>query len=146
MSKNSLRIFSWFPSLCLVWLGLALFGCAAQTQSFPHGDSRPRQAEKPTKTEEPSPRRLASLRLTEQGRLLLESGKPDDAIRVLERAINLNPSNGQNYYYLSEAWLLKGNLNQAQEFNRIADLYLRGDPEWVKRVMVQKEEIRRGGK
>jgi tetratricopeptide (TPR) repeat protein len=89
-----------------------------------------------------SPSALASLRLTEQGRMLLESGKPDDAISILERAINLNPTNGQNYYYLSEAWLFKGRFTQAEKFNGLAEIDLKEDPEWAVRVMEQGERIR----
>lgn len=89
-----------------------------------------------------SPRAVASLRLTEQARALLESGKVDDAITTLERAINVNPSNGQNYYYLAEAWLKKGNPSQAREFNRLAALYLRDEPAWSSRIKDQQERIR----
>jgi predicted Zn-dependent protease len=75
--------------------------------------------------------------------MLLEDGRPDDAIRVLERALGLNPSNGQNYYYLSEAWLTKGNTKQAAEFNRLARIYLEEDSNWMRRVMEQKRRISR---
>jgi predicted Zn-dependent protease len=89
-----------------------------------------------------SPRSVASLRLTEQARALLESGKADDAITTLERAINLNPSNGRNYYYMAEAWLKKGNSSQATEFNRLAAMYLKDDPGWMSRVKDQQARIR----
>ncbi len=91
--------------------------------------------------EEPSPRILASLQITEQGRMLIEQGKPDDAIRALERAINLSPNSGLNYFYLAEAWLLKGNLKQALEFNRMAGIYLNENTRWEKQVLDQKERI-----
>jgi tetratricopeptide (TPR) repeat protein len=93
--------------------------------------------------DKPSPRAIASLQLTDQGRLFLESGKPDHAIRMYEQALNLDPANGQNYYYLSEAWLMKGNIAQAAEFNRLAAMYLDGDPEWMGRVMQQRGRINR---
>jgi tetratricopeptide (TPR) repeat protein len=89
-----------------------------------------------------TPRALASLHLTEEAKALLDSGQADDAISVLERSVNLNPSNGQNYYYLAEAWLKKGNPNQAREFNRLAAMYLRADPEWTDRVKAQAERIK----
>jgi predicted Zn-dependent protease len=89
-----------------------------------------------------SPRAVASLRLTEQARVLLETGKVDDAITTLERAMNLNPSNGQNYYYMAEAWLRKGNPSQAREFNRLAAMYLKDDPNWIGRVKDQQERIK----
>ena len=88
-----------------------------------------------------SPRAQASLQLTEQGRSFLESGKPNDAIRTLERAINLNPTNGLNYYYLSEAWLYKGKFKQAEEFNNLAEIYLKSSPKWALRVKTQRERI-----
>ena len=73
----------------------------------------------------------------------MEKGNPDDAIRILERAINLNPTNGQNYYYLSEAWLMKGNFTQAAEFNRLAAIYLEDDDKWLYQARQQKERIKR---
>jgi tetratricopeptide (TPR) repeat protein len=88
-----------------------------------------------------SPRALAALQLTEQGRMFLEKKQPDDAIGILERALNLNPDNGRNYYYLAEAWLMKGNFGQAAQFNRLAQIYLKDNNEWLKRVLLQKEQI-----
>jgi tetratricopeptide (TPR) repeat protein len=91
---------------------------------------------------EPSdPRARASLQLTQQGKTFLEEGKPDDAINVLERAMGLDPNNGWNYYYLSEAWLLKTNIAQAGEYNRLAGIYLEGEYGLSRRVAEQKERI-----
>ena len=91
--------------------------------------------------EEKSPRLVASLRLTEQGRILIESRKPDQAVRILERGVILDPDNGRNYFYLSEAWLLKGDISQAIEFNRLASMYLREDIDWARRVEDQRKRI-----
>ena len=91
--------------------------------------------------EDLSPRSQASLRLTEQGRVLLEEGKASDAIRMLERAINLDAANGLNYYYLSEAWLFKGKFKQSEEFNGLARIYLKESPEWMVRVTEQTGRI-----
>jgi len=88
-----------------------------------------------------SHRARASLRLTEQGQVLLKNGKPDDAIGMLERAINLDSNNGLNYYYLSEAWLYKGKFERAEEFNALAEIYVKESPEWMVRVMKQRERI-----
>jgi len=101
--------------------------------------------------EKPGPRILASLELTKNGKRLLESGQPDDAIRVLEQAVGIDPSNGQNYYYLSEAWLAKGveNISQAEEFNHLAGIYLKSDEEWMENVNRQKayiEKIRKSSR
>jgi len=130
--------------------GVALSACAVVPQSRTLPSSPSSSSSQPTvlkrnqvpPSQEDSPRAVASLRLTEQARVLLESGKVDDAISTLERAINLNPSNGRNYYYLAEAWLRKGNPLQAREFNRLAAIYLRDEPEWINRVDNQKERIK----
>lgn len=132
--------------LCWIGLGLAVASCAIGTSAPPPvpGKTPSAQLEEPTRSpDQPTPRALASLGLTEQGRLLLESGRLDDAISILERALILNPTNGQNYYYLSEAWLSKGNPLQADEFNRLAAIYLKEDSGWMVRVTEQRERIRR---
>jgi len=56
--------------------------------------------------------------------------------------LNLNPGNGRNYYYLAEAWLMKGNIGQAMEFNRLAEVYLKDDSEWLHRVIGQRGRIK----
>ena len=89
----------------------------------------------------PGPRTLASLELTELARNLILENKPDQAIRTLERAVNLHPANGENYYYLAEAWLLKGNVKQAGEFHRLAQMYLRDNSDWKSRLRAQKDAI-----
>ena len=62
---------------------------------------------------------------------------------MLEQAVSIDPTNGQNYYYLSEAWLAKGkeNVGQAQEFNRLAGRYLASDEAWMEKVNDQKAYI-----
>ena len=88
-----------------------------------------------------SPRVVASLQLTDQGRRLLEDRQPDKAIRILEQAVSLHPTNGRNYYYLSEAWLMKGSAAQAREFNLLAEIHLKEDREWMIRVANQADRI-----
>lgn len=93
------------------------------------------------KPKPPTPQELASLQLCDQGRRLLKEGRVDEAISVLERAVGLNPNDGQNYYYLAEAWIVKGDMRQASEFNRLAGLYLRQDAGWMRRVSEQWKRI-----
>jgi len=71
----------------------------------------------------------------------LENRKPDDAINLLERAISLDPKEGRNYYYLSSAWMIKGNKIQAYEFNKLAEIYLDETDEWSRKVEDQKKRI-----
>jgi tetratricopeptide (TPR) repeat protein len=93
----------------------------------------------------PTPQQIAAHQLTEEGRKLLAADRPDDAITVLERALSLDAENGRNYYFLGEAWLQKGNFDQAREFNRLAELYLRGNPRWLQSVVRQRGRIDAGG-
>jgi tetratricopeptide (TPR) repeat protein len=95
----------------------------------------------PEEKAEENPRAVAALQLTEQGRRLVQERQPDRAIRVLEQAVSLDPTNGQNYYYLSEAWLLKGFADQAREFNRLAEIHLKDDNPWIIRVAKQADRI-----
>ncbi|MEJ2223069.1 MAG: tetratricopeptide repeat protein [Desulfobacterales bacterium] len=104
----------------------------------------PVEAEEPGAVEEvetENPRVAASLQLTDQGRRLLEERKPDKAIRILEQAVSLHPTNGLNYYYLAEAWLIKGSAAQAKEFNNLAEIHLKEDSEWMMRVANQADRI-----
>jgi predicted Zn-dependent protease len=143
-SKISSRVSRWVLFTCLGGFAIAGIRCArtvSQPSSLPRTGTLP-HAEEPAETSEgPSPRTLASLQLTERARLLLEKDEPDEAIRMLERAINLNPANGQNYYYLSEVWIMKENTAQAMGFNRLAGIYLEGNSEWMARVIEQQERI-----
>jgi len=133
--------------LILALSGLALSGCSAPVviPSSAPPESRPlpsQGTEEAPRTPTPlSPRVLASLQLTDQGRMLLERGRTDDAISLLERAVSLYPTNGENYYYLAEACLLKGNPAQAGEFNRLAGMYLEREPLWMEKVLEQRKRI-----
>ncbi|MCX5846009.1 MAG: tetratricopeptide repeat protein [Deltaproteobacteria bacterium] len=125
---------------------LFLSGCAAivpAPQKHPQATTPETTIEKKELPEaKPRPREVASLHLTEQGQMLLERGKVDDAISVLERAVSIHASNGKNYYFLAEAWLKKGNFKQAREWNRLAEMYLAGDREWSQRVYDQRERLK----
>jgi Flp pilus assembly protein TadD len=123
----------------MTWLVWVLAGCARVAPAS-HGGGALEAEETDAPHPEPSPRALASLQLTEQGRTLVEQGEPDDAIRVLEQAVGLNPTNGENLYLLAEAWLLKGDATQAEEFNRLAGLYLKGH-DWDMKIRKQRERI-----
>lgn len=89
-------------------------------------------------------RMMASHNLTQKGYLLLKQNDFDGAIRLLERAVGINPSDGPGYFYLSEAWLGKKNFNLAKQFNGLALLYLRSNLSWTDRAHLQKKRIERG--
>jgi len=125
--------------ICLVLLAALLAACP---KPILKGEPSEAEETKPSEASaEANPRVLASLQLTDQGRLLLEDRQPDKAIRVLEQAVSLHPTNGQNYYYLSEAWLMKGSASQAKEFNQLAEIHLKEDSAWMYRVANQADRI-----
>ena len=120
-------------------LVLTITGCVKEQVSQPPPPAE--EQVEPESVPEPDPRTLASLQLTEQGRRLVEAGKSDQAIRVLEQAISLNPDNGQNYYYLAEAWLLKDVASEAKKFNQLAEIHLKDSSQWMQRVIQQANQI-----
>jgi cytochrome c-type biogenesis protein CcmH/NrfG len=142
MSKKSVRIL-----LCIFFLIPA--ACARQViRSVPAGDvSKEQTVERPAGPEIPvspkSPGELASLQLTDQARRFLESGNAESAIRVLERSVALHPYNGEGYFLLAEAWILKKDTQRALSFHRIAQTYLKGEPSWEERILDQHQKILR---
>ena len=89
----------------------------------------------------PSPRDLASQNLMDQAVKYLDDDMPDESIRNLERAVTISPGRGENYYYLAEAWYMKGNYSQAREYNSLAAIYLKDDSKWMNLVEEQKRRI-----
>lgn len=112
-------------------------------QTFPSQTESVPDAATPSAPQRQNPRATAALTLSEQAKTLLAQNEPDQAIRVLEQAINLHPEQGAPYYYLAEAWLQKGNYDQAMEFNRLASLYFIDDILWSQRIASQKNRIHR---
>jgi tetratricopeptide (TPR) repeat protein len=125
----------------IFWILMAIALTACSKPGLNDGSFETKAAAPEAGAVKENPRAVASLQLTDQGRRLLEVRQPDKAIRILEQAVSLNPLNGQNYYYLSEAWLMKGAADQAKEFNQLAEIHLKDDSEWKMRVAQQAERI-----
>ncbi len=126
---------------CAVFVTAA--GCARRGVVSLPSESRSIETGVPDKGfEDLSPRAQASLRLTGQAKALLEEGRTSDAIMTLERAINLNPANGLNYYYMAEAWLDNGAFREAMKYNELARSGLEGVPYWMDRVEEQRQRIK----
>jgi len=90
----------------------------------------------------PSARMMASANLVDQGKDYLDKGKPDRALRAFERALSLYSGDGEIYYYMAEAWMMKKNKHQALEFNRLAGMYLSGNYLWSDKVAEQQKRIK----
>jgi hypothetical protein len=81
-----------------------------------------------------SPRRAASLRLTEEGRKLLDSGEPAKALTPLERTIDIDATNPYGYFYLAKAQHRLGRYQQSLNFLEVAESRLSGEPFWLAEV------------
>lgn len=115
-------------------------------QRIPEKPPQQRIPEKPLPQQLPekqpeSSRSKAALELSRKAVDHLEKRRPDAAIGLLERAINLDPQNGQTYFHMAQAWIMKGNQGQALEFNRMAEIRLGADPEWQTRISEQRKMI-----
>ncbi len=89
-------------------------------------------------------RAKAALELTRKAIAYLTKSQPDSAISLLERAINMDSQNGETYFYMAQAWIMKGNPDQALQFNRLAEIRLGTVPEWQARIAEQRERIQEG--
>ena len=149
-SKDSLNNHYRIKSGICVLVILLIIGCmekpeirVAEPPKTPQ--TQPAEEAPAPPTQEPDANARAAAAMVRQGRQHLTRGELDAAIRVLERSVALDSTNGQNYYYLAEAWLLKKNARQAREFNRLAGIQLAQDANWKTRINRQKNRIEQLG-
>jgi tetratricopeptide (TPR) repeat protein len=81
-----------------------------------------------------APRRAASLRLTEEGRNLLEAGQAAKAVTRLEQTIVVDSSNPYGYFYLAKAQYRLGRHQESLNFLDVAESRLAGEPFWLSEV------------
>lgn len=81
-----------------------------------------------------SPQRAASLRLTEEGRKLLDAGEPAKALTPLERTIAIDSTNPYGYFYLAKAQYRLGRYKESLNFLDVAESRLSGEPFWLAEV------------
>jgi len=87
-----------------------------------------------------SPQRAASLRLTEEGRKLLDAGDPAKAITRLERTIVIDSTNGYGYFYLAKAQHRMGHYQQSLNLLEVAQSRLAGEPFWMSELYALRGE------
>lgn len=78
-----------------------------------------------------TPQRAASLRLTEEGRKLLDAGDAAKALTRLERTIVIDSTNGYGYFYLAKAQHRLGRHQESLNLLDIAQSRLGGEPFWM---------------
>lgn len=89
-------------------------------------------------TPKTAPRRAASLRLTEEGRLLLDSGEYEKALQRFEKTIAVDSTNPYSYYYLALAHHHLTHYQQSTNFLDVAESLLSEEPYWLARVFALK--------
>lgn len=86
------------------------------------------------------PQRAASLRLTEEGRKLVEAGEYAKALNRLERTISIDSTNPYGYYYLAQTHFYLGRYQESLNFLDVAESLLGNEPYWLAEVFALKGE------
>ncbi len=81
-----------------------------------------------------SPQRAASLRLTEEGRKILEAGDPARSLTRLEKTIVIDSTNPYGYYYLAKAQYRMGRYKESLNFLDVAEARLGVEPFWLAEI------------
>jgi hypothetical protein len=88
------------------------------------------------------PRRVTSLRLTEEGRRLLEAGDTVQALDRVEKAVRVDPSNPHGYYWLAQIHQRTGRPDQALPFaDKSIALFASGDRGWLAQAYIFRASI-----
>jgi hypothetical protein len=91
-------------------------------------------------TPQTSPHRAASLRLTEEGRRLVESGEYDKALHRLEKTISIDSTNPYGYYYLAQAHHGLTHYQESLNFLEVAESLFSGQSYWLAQVFALRGE------
>lgn len=87
-----------------------------------------------------TPQRAASLRLTDEGRKILDAGEPAKAMSRLERTIVIDSTNGYGYFYLAKAQYRLGRYQESLNLLEVAQSRLSGEPFWIAEVFALRGE------
>jgi len=87
-----------------------------------------------------SPQRAASLRLTEEGRKLLDAGDPNRALARFEKTIVIDSTNPYGYFYLAKTHYRLGRYKESLAFLDVAESRLSGEPFWLAEVYALRGE------
>jgi tetratricopeptide (TPR) repeat protein len=87
-----------------------------------------------------SPQRAASLRLTEEGRKLLDAGDAAKAVTRLEKTIVIDSTNPYGYFYLAKAQYRLRQYKDSLNFLDVAESRLSAEPFWLAEVQALRGE------
>jgi len=80
------------------------------------------------------------LRLTEEGKRLLDSGDYAKALSRLEKTIAVDSTNPYGYYYLAKAHYHMGRYRESLNFLDVAESLVAREPYWLAEVYALKGE------
>lgn len=80
------------------------------------------------------PQRAASLRLTDEGRKILDAGEPGKALTRLEKTIVIDSTNPYAYFYLAKAQYRLGRFRESLNFLDIAESRIGNEPFWLAEI------------
>lgn len=86
------------------------------------------------------PQRAAALRLTEEGKKLLEAGDYPKALARLEKTIAIDATNPYGYYYLAKAHYQMNRYQESLNFLDVAESYLSNETPWLAEVYALRGE------
>jgi hypothetical protein len=87
-----------------------------------------------------SPQRAASLRLTEEGRKILDAGDPARSLTRLEKTIVIDSTNPYGYFYLAKAQHRMGRYKESLNFLDVAEARLGAKPFWLAEIYALRGE------
>lgn len=80
------------------------------------------------------------MRLTEEGRKILEAGDPARALTRLEKTIVIDSTNAYGYFYLALAQYRLGRYKESLNFLDVAESRLGGEPFWLSEIYALRGE------
>ena len=89
----------------------------------------------------PQPQHVASMHLVDQAKASLAQGKPDPAIPLLEKAIQVDVHNGEAFFNLAKAWRMKGSRQKALQFSQKAEVLFQDDHGKLKQVYLFESDL-----
>ncbi|MCE5243389.1 MAG: hypothetical protein LLF99_09345 [Desulfobacteraceae bacterium] len=98
-------------------------------------------APSPQKNAAEQPQYLASMHLVDQAKTALGQGKSDQAISLLEQAIQVDVYNGNAFFLLARAWRAKGARQKSLEFARKAEILFQEDRARLKEVYLFEADV-----
>ncbi len=82
------------------------------------------------------PRRRASMKLVQQGRVLLRNERYKAALGTFEQAVGIDATNPYSHYFIARTHYLLGNYRESLSFLEVSELKLGADARWLAEVHV----------